>query len=96
MGANSRQIYREVILPASLPELVSGLKQGWSFAWRALMSGEVMTTCIGLGQTLIEGRNLADINQVMLVMIVIVLIGILIDQIVFRKLERYIYQKRGL
>ena len=55
-----------------------------------------MTTCIGLGQTLIEGRNLADINQVMLVMIVIVLIGILIDQIVFRKLERYIYQKRGL
>ncbi len=96
MGASSRQIYREVILPASLPELVSGLKQGWSFAWRALMSGEVMTTCIGLGQTLIEGRNLADINQVMLVMIVIVLIGILIDQIVFRKLERYIYQKRGL
>ena len=96
MGADKSQLYRYVILPASLPELVSGLKQGWSFAWRALMSGEVMTTCIGLGQTLIEGRNLADINQVMLVMIVIVLIGILIDQIVFRKLERYIYQKRGL
>ncbi len=96
MGADSKQIYREIILPASLPELISGLKQGWSFAWRALMSGEVMTTCIGLGQTLIEGRNLADINQVMLVMIVIVLIGILIDQIIFSKLERHVYQKRGL
>lgn len=96
MGASSKQIYREVILPASLPELISGLKQGWSFAWRALMSGEVMTTCIGLGQTLIEGRNLADINQVMLVMIVIVLIGILIDQVIFRRLERYVYKKRGL
>lgn len=96
MGASSKQIYREVILPASLPELISGLKQGWSFAWRALMSGEVMTTCIGLGQTLIEGRNLADINQVMLVMIVIVLIGILIDQVIFRRLERHVYRKRGL
>lgn len=98
MGASSRQIYREVILPASFPELISGLKQGWSFAWRALMSGEVMTTCIGLGQTLITGRNLADINQVMLVMIVIILIliGIFIDQMFFGKLERHVYQKRGL
>lgn len=96
MGANQKQIYWKVILPASLPELISGLKQGWSFAWRALMSGEVMTTCIGLGQTLITGRNLADINQVMLVMIVIVLVGILIDQVIFSNLERHIYKKRGL
>ena len=96
MGASQKQIYRKVILHACLPELVSGLKQGWSFAWRALMSGEVMTTCIGLGQTLITGRNLADINQVMLVMIIIVLVGILIDQIFFRSLERSIYKKRGL
>ncbi len=96
MGATQQQIYRKVILHACLPELVSGLKQGWSFAWRALMSGEVMTTCIGLGQTLITGRNLADINQVMLVMIIIVLVGILIDQIFFRSLERRIYKKRGL
>lgn len=96
MGASQKQIYRRVILPAALPELISGLKQGWSFAWRALMSGEVMTTCIGLGQTLITGRNLADINQVMLVMIVIILVGILIDTVFFRTLERRIRQKRGL
>ncbi len=96
MGASQKQIYRKVILHACLPELVSGLKQGWSFAWRALMSGEVMTTCVGLGQTLITGRNLADINQVMLVMIIIVLVGILIDQLFFRSLERSIYKKRGL
>ncbi len=96
MGATQQQVYRKVILHACLPELISGLKQGWSFAWRALMSGEVMTTCIGLGQTLITGRNLADINQVMLVMIVIVLVGILIDQLFFRSLERSIHKKRGL
>lgn len=96
MGVSKNQMYREIILPACLPELISGLKQGWSFAWRALMSGEVMTTCIGLGQTLITGRNLADINQVMLVMIVIVLVGIVIDQAFFRQLEKRVYKKRGL
>lgn len=96
MGATKRQLYVNVILPACLPELVSGLKQGWSFAWRALMSGEVMTTSIGLGQTLIMGRDLADIDQVMLVMIVIVLVGIVIDKCIFSVAEKRILKKRGL
>lgn len=95
MGATQKQVYWKVIFPASLPELISGIKQGWSFAWRALMSGEVMTTSIGLGQTLITGRNLADINQVMLVMVVIVLVGILIDQVIFRNIEKRVLRKRG-
>lgn len=60
------------------------------------MSGEVMTTSVGLGQTLITGRNLADINQVMLVMIVIVVTGILIDQLLFSTLEKRVLKKRGL
>ena len=96
MGANQKQIYWKVIFPASLPELISGMKQGWSSAWRALMSGEVMTTSIGLGQTLMTGRNLADINQVMLVMVVIVVVGILIDQVVFYNVEKRVLKKRGL
>lgn len=96
LGANKKQLYLYVTLPACLPELVSGMKQGWSFAWRALMAGEVMTTSIGLGQTLIMGRDLADINQVMLVMLVIVLVGIIIDKCIFSVAERRILRKRGL
>ncbi len=96
MGATKSQLYWDVILPACLPELVSGLKQGWSFAWRALMAGEVMTTSIGLGQTLITGRDLADINQVMLVMLVIVLVGLLIDKCIFSAIEHRMLKKRGL
>ncbi len=96
MGATKTQLYKEVILPACLPELVSGLKQGWSFAWRALMSGEVMTTSIGLGQTLITGRDLADINQVTLVMLVIVVVGIIIDKCIFTTIETRMLKKRGL
>lgn len=96
MGATKRQLYCHVIFPASLPELMSGLKQGWSFAWRALMAGEVMTTSIGLGQTLITGRDLADIDQVTLVMLIIILIGILIDKCIFSVIEKRILKKRGL
>lgn len=96
MGASKQQMYRNVILPASLPELVSGLKQGWSFAWRALMAGEVMTTSVGLGQTLIMGRDLADINQVMLVMLVIVIVGIIIDKFIFSVTEKRLLMKWGL
>lgn len=96
MGASRRQLYLYVVFPACLPELVSGMKQGWSFAWRALMAGEVMTTSIGLGQTLIMGRDLADIDQVMLVMLVIVLVGILIDKCIFSVVENRLLKKRGL
>lgn len=96
MGASKRQLYLHVIFPASLPELITGLKQGWSFAWRALMAGEVMTTSIGLGQTLIMGRDLADINQVMLVMVIIVVVGIVIDKCIFSVIEKKLLKKRGL
>lgn len=96
MGASRKQVYTKVVFPAALPELVSGLKQGWSFAWRALMAGEVMTTSVGLGQTLITGRDLADINQVMLVMVIIVIIGIVIDKGFFSVIEKRLLKKRGL
>lgn len=96
MGLDSYQLYRYVIFPAALPAFIGGLKQGWSFAWRALMSGEVMSASMGLGYTLMTGRDLADINQVMTVMLVIILIGILIDKGIFTAAECRILKKRGL
>ena len=60
------------------------------------MSGEVMSATVGLGHTLVVGRDLADINQVVLVMIVIVMIGIVIDRLVFGKIEDGMLRKRGL
>ena len=96
MGVDSLHLYLRVIFPAALPAFVAGLKQGWSFAWRALMSGEVMSASLGLGYTLMVGRDLADINQVMTIMLVIIFIGIIIDKGVFATLENHILRKRGL
>jgi NitT/TauT family transport system permease protein len=96
MGASRRNILVRVILPAACPSFVSGLKQSWSFAWRALMSGEVLYSCSGLGYTLIMGRELADINQVMAVMIVIIFVGMLIDKLIFSNILCILLKKRGL
>ncbi|MCD8396848.1 MAG: ABC transporter permease [Lachnospiraceae bacterium] len=96
MGANPLQMYKDVIFPAALPGFLAGLRQSWSFAWRALMSGEVMSSYVGLGYSLMTGRDMADINQVTAVMLVIIVIGILIDRCVFSVLERRVLKSRGL
>ena len=96
MGVTSGRMYTKVIFPAALPSFVAGMKQAWSFAWRALMSGEVMSASVGLGYTLMMGRDLADIDQVMTVMLVIILIGIIIDKGIFSSIENHILKQRGL
>lgn len=96
MGAGGLNIYWNVILPASLPTVIGGMKQGWSFAWRALMAGEMLTATVGLGQVLMMGRELADISQVVCVMIVIILIGLAVDKLVFGRIEKSIRRRWGL
>jgi len=96
MGAKGRKVYTHVILPAALPDIVSGLKQGWSFAWRALMAGEMLSSTKGLGQVLMVGRDLADISQVVAVMLVIIILGLLVDKLVFSRLEKNMRHKWGL
>ena len=96
MGARGITLYREVIFPASLPHLVSGLKQGWSFAWRALMAGEMLSATQGLGQVLMLGRDLADISQVMAVMLTIIVLGLFVDSVIFGKIEKNLRSRWGL
>ncbi|HEY5563553.1 MAG TPA: ABC transporter permease [Clostridiaceae bacterium] len=96
MGAKGSKIYTQVILPAALPDVVTGLKQGWSFAWRALMAGEMLSSSKGLGQVLMMGRDLADISQVVAVMIVIIILGLVVDKFVFGKIEKSMRYKWGL
>ena len=99
MGARGMRLYREVLLPAALPSIISGAKQGWAFAWRSLMAGELLsvsTGALGLGQTLMRGRDLNDMSQVLAVMLVLVLIGVVADRLVFSRLELGVRRRWGL
>lgn len=96
LGANGLKLFFYVLLPASLPYLLTGLKQGWAFAWRSLIAGEMIFVSLGLGQLLMMGRDLNDMSQVIAVMILIVAIGFLVDGLVFKTLERRLRNKWGL
>jgi NitT/TauT family transport system permease protein len=98
MGSEGLHKWTRVILPASLPFLVSGMKQGWAFAWRSLMAAEIYVTILtgfGLGHLLHYGRELNAMDQVIGVMLVIVAIGLLADRLLFGPWERFLHQRWG-
>ena len=98
MGLRGFALYRYLILPASLPAYVAGMKQGWAFAWRSLMAGELLVLILGqpsLGVLLNNNQNLQDFAGVTSIMIVILVIGILVDM-VFNKIDAFIRRRRGL
>ncbi|MEO5875397.1 MAG: ABC transporter permease [Streptosporangiaceae bacterium] len=98
MGLRNINLYRFLIMPASLPSFVAGLKQGWAFAWRSLMAGELLVI-IGntqsLGTLLHYNREFSDAEGMIAVMLVILIIGILVDQI-FGFVDRTIRTRWGL
>ena len=98
MGAKPIYTLVFVMLPASLPFIVSGMKQGWAFAWRSLMAAEIYVTILsgfGLGHLLHYGRELNAMDQVIGIMIVLLAIGLLADKILFSPWERLLHRRWG-
>ncbi len=98
MGSQQWHTWFKVILPASLPFIVSGMKQGWGFAWRSLMAAEIYVTILtgfGLGHLLHYGRELNAMDQVIGVMLVIIAIGLLADKILFSPWEKFLHRRWG-
>lgn len=96
MGVHGWRLFWRVVLPASLPAIISGARQGWSFAWRSLLGGELLTAGIGLGNLLNQGRDLTDMPLVMAVMLVIIVLGLALDQLVLTQLEQVVRNRYGL
>lgn len=97
MGATGFAKFRHVVLPASMPSFVGGLKQGWAFAWRSLMAGELIVVLgASVGFLLQQYRNLADAAGLIAMMIVILIIGIIVDAVLFGSLDRWVRRRHGL
>jgi NitT/TauT family transport system permease protein len=96
LGIRGPRFHLGVLLPAALPGVLTGLKLGWSFAWRALMAGELLFVAGGLGQLLQAGREVLDAAQVMAVMAAIVAVGMAVDRVLFRVLELRVRRRWGL
>ena len=99
LGARGLTSWRHVVLPAALPSFVAGLKQGWAFAWRSLMAGELLVIIANrpsIGVQLQFARELSDAPLLLAMMLVVLFIGIFVDSLVFGVLERRLRRNRGL
>jgi NitT/TauT family transport system permease protein len=84
MGLRGPSLWRHLILPASLPVYVAGLKQGWAFGWRSLMAGELIVLVFNhptLGELLNNDQSLSDLQSATAIIIVIFIIGIVVDSL---------------
>jgi NitT/TauT family transport system permease protein len=98
MGLRRLSLYRHLILPASLPAFVAGLKQGWAFAWRSLMAGELLVTLANqpsLGVLLSADQEQSDMESATAIIIVILILGVIVDQL-FGLADRGIRRRWGL
>ena len=99
LGARGIRAFRHVILPAALPSFVGGLKQGWAFAWRSLLAGELLVLIPGqhsLGEQLELNQQFADSAGLIATMMVIFIVGVIVDALFFGTADRFVRRRYGL
>ncbi|WP_077213380.1 ABC transporter permease [Bacillus dakarensis] len=96
MGSKGIDLFTRVIFPASIPYVVTGARLAWAFAWRALMAGELLSTGPGLGYTLRYASDFGNMSLVIGVIVIIGIIGSIVDQLIFSKIEKSVMQRWGL
>ena len=99
LGARGFAAFRHVVLPAALPSFVGGLKQGWAFAWRSLLAGEIIAVIPGtrsLGLELQNSFQFSDSKGLMATMVVIFAVGVMMDGLLFGTVDRAIRRRYGL
>jgi NitT/TauT family transport system permease protein len=98
LGARGLTSMRHIVLPAALPSFIGGLKQGWAFAWRSLLAGELIVLLgkQSLGQGLAASRDVSDYPAMYAVMVAIFIVGVIVDALFFGTVERWIRRRYGL
>ncbi|WP_084211557.1 ABC transporter permease [Pseudonocardia acaciae] len=100
LGARGLTSARHILLPAALPGYLAGCKQGWAFSWRSLMAAEIIAAGpllgFGLGAYLKDGSDYNNMPKVIAAIFLILIVGIGIELLVFRPVERRVLRARGL
>ncbi|HYF95864.1 MAG TPA: ABC transporter permease [Symbiobacteriaceae bacterium] len=95
MGARGWRLYVRVILPAALPTLLTGMRAGWTSAWRLLMAAEMLGASPGLGRLLGSGQESGDAALVVALMLIVLAVGLSVDRLVFARAERAVRLRWG-
>ncbi|RPF51035.1 ABC transporter permease [Aquisalibacillus elongatus] len=96
MDTKGFELFYRIEVPASIPYFMQGVRLAWAFSWRALMAGEFLSNGPGLGYSLSFAQDYARMDQVIGIIIIIGVIGAVVDQLVFSKLEKNVMKRWGL
>src|SRR5690625_4312438 len=96
MGAKGMDLFLKVVIPASIPYAVTGVRLAWAFSWRALMAAELLSTGPGLGFTLSYASDFNNMSLVIGIIIIIGFIGAVVDQFIFYRIEQKVLTRWGL
>ena len=96
LGARGLNYFWFIVVPAAIPKIVGGLRLAWAFGWRALMAGELLTSVNGLGQRLNQVAKAQQLDQLLALMLLIAAIGIVVDGMIFKRLEYEVRVRWGL
>ncbi len=95
-GLKGIGLFREVILPAAIPSIITGIRLGWAFSWRGLVTAEILVSGLGIGHILMQAKNNDDMAFVLATMLLIAIISSLVDNLVFKNIERNVRRRWGL
>lgn len=95
-GIEGLGLFREVILPAAIPSIITGMRLGWAFSWRGLVTAEILVSGLGIGHILMRAKENKDMSYVLSTMLLIALISIIVDNLVFKRLEKAVRRRWGI
>jgi len=100
IGLSKIGLITGIYIPATLPNIYAGLKIGWARAWRALISAEMVFGATGsksgIGWFIYEKRAYLDVPAVFASLVVIVIIGIAVEDLLFNQIEKHTIRKWGM
>ena len=99
-GLSGLGLVLKILIPAAFPSILAGLKIGWAFAWRTLIAAELVFGVAsgkgGLGWYIFESKNQLDIPEVFAGLLTIIMIGLLVENVIFRTIENRTVRRWGM
>ncbi len=99
-GLKGPRFIAQILIPAAFPSILTGLKIGWAFAWRTLIAAELVFGVSsgkgGLGWYIYENKNMLDIPAVFAGLFTVILIGLVVENLIFRNLENATVRRWGM
>jgi NitT/TauT family transport system permease protein/taurine transport system permease protein len=96
MGGGRWRLIRDVIVPGALPNIITGVRLGIAYGWRALIAAEMLVAANGLGFLIFNARSVGDLSSVIFGMLVIGTLWLAMDRLILRPIEEATIERWGL